>query len=291
MNLAYHRAAPFVHRNAERQRQMVCGQGCAVVVVDVTKVIENRAVKKMPILICLIAFVVLARTAHAQDLVVLLTPRSVPFSWIDEREQLVGFNVDFIRAVCREMRRHCRLETRRFPEIIPELASGAAAIGVANYLRTPERERQVAYSLPYWRSSSAFVGREGGTTVAASGRICVIAGTMQQAWLATGGRQGAAEVVALESNEAVLDGLGSGGCPVALLPVMQVLPFLQSVSGQGFGFVGAPLDGDGLGGPVHIVVRHGDDSLLEAVNRAITHLISSGEHERLARKYFPFSIL
>ncbi|PKO56044.1 MAG: hypothetical protein CVU28_04365, partial [Betaproteobacteria bacterium HGW-Betaproteobacteria-21] len=180
---------------------------------------------------------------------------------------------------------------RRFPEIIPELASGAAAIGVANFLRTPERERQVAFSLAYWRSSSVFVGHEGGVTVATSSRICVIAGSMQQAWISTGGRQGTAEVVALESNEAVLDGLGRGGCPVALLPVMQVLPFLQSPPGRGFRFVSAPLDSDGLGGPVHMVVRHGDDSLLKGVNDAITHLISSGEHERLARKYFPFSIL
>jgi len=270
---------------------MVRVKGFGVDVVDVPKVIQNPSVKKIHVVACLFALLTLTRAAHAQDLVVLLTPRSVPFSWIDEQEQLVGFNVDFVRAMCREMGRQCRLETRRFPEIIPAIASGSAAIGVANFLRTPEREREVAFSLPYWRSSSAFIGRGGGTTVAASERICVIAGSMQQAGLSTGGRQGAAEVLALESNEAVLDGLSGGRCPVALLPVMQALPFLQSVSGQGFKFVSAPLDGDGLGGPVHIVTRYGDDSLLEAVNRAITHLISSGEHERLARKYFPFSIL
>lgn len=247
--------------------------------------------KKILCLISLAAVLSLARGVHAEELVVLVTPRSVPFSWLDERGQLVGFNVDIAQAICRELKRECRLETRRFPEVIPEVASGAAAIGLANFLRTPEREKQVAFSIPYWRSSSAFVGRDGDAPATERGRICVIAGSMQEAWLAAAERRGQAEVVAHESNQSVLDQLAAGVCPVALLPTMQALPFLQSEAGRGFGFIGAPLAGEGLGGAVHLVVRPGDSALLEAVNRAIDTLISSGEHERLARQYFPFSIL
>lgn len=44
--------------------------------------------------------------------------------------------------------------------------------------------------------------------------------------------------------------------------------------------------------PNSIPLSHSDDQgLLESVDRAIATLIRSGEHERIARKYFPFNIL
>jgi hypothetical protein len=51
--------------------------------------------------LCALMFV--AGLAHAETLKVVLTPNSVPFSYRDERGELVGFNVDIVRALCAQL--------------------------------------------------------------------------------------------------------------------------------------------------------------------------------------------
>ncbi len=246
---------------------------------------------------CMLALACGAPPAAGEDaLRVVLTPRSVPFSYIGEDGELAGFNVDMAKAICAELGRRCALDTLAFPEIIPAVASGRYDLGVANFLRTPEREREVAFTVPYWRSTSVFVGKAGRRVGAVEELlrdtpVCAIGSSGQLRFLIERAGTHVANVRAMPSNQDVLDALQSGECPVALLPTMQVLPFLQSARGQGLAFLAAPLAESGLGGTVHMVVRPGDPELREAIDRALQRLIASGVHERAARRYFPFSIL
>lgn len=233
--------------------------------------------------------------AHGEDLVVLLTPHSVPFSYADEQGRLTGFNVDVANAVCRELGRGCRLEVRPFPDILPAVAAGRADLGIANFLRTPERDALVRFSIPYWRSTSVFIGRAdralaGSSSFLEQGQVCVVEGSMQARYLGAHAGEHAANLRALPSNQGVLDHLHNGLCQVALLPTMQAFSFLKSSQGQGFAFVAAPISEAGLGGTVHMIVRPDDPDLQDEVDRAIASLIRSGEHERTARRYFPFNI-
>lgn len=245
----------------------------------------------------LFVFVCLApQLARADELVVLLTPRSTPFSAQDENGRLSGFNVDIANAICRELGRTCQLKAMTFPEIIPEITAGRAHIGIANFLRTPEREKLVAFSVPYWRSTSSWIGPAGDTVDDVAVRIgqvpvCAISGSAQLRFLQALAGANAGLVLQQSSNQALLEALGNGACRLALLPTMQALPFLQSPAGAGFAFLAQPRMDSGLGGDVLIALRQGDKKLKEGVDRAIARLIDSGEHERITRKYFPFSIL
>lgn len=244
----------------------------------------------------LCALMSVAGLAHAETLKVVLTPNSVPFSYRDERGELVGFNVDIVRALCAQLARSCQLDTLPFPEILPAVAAGRFDLGVANFLRTPERERLVAFTVPYWRSSSAFVGKRSFAMKAVQELlrdtpVCAIGASVQYRYLIERAGEHSEHVRGLPSNQDVMDALLSGQCPVALLPSMQALPFMQSPRGMELTFLGAPLREAGLGGTVHMAVRPDDAALREAVDRALQHLIATGEHERIARRYFPFSIL
>lgn len=242
------------------------------------------------------ALCVVPQFARADDLVVLLTPRSTPFSSLDDSGRLSGFNVDIANAICRELGRTCSLKAMTFPEIIPEIAAGRAHIGIANFLRTPERERLVSFSVPYWRSTSSLIGPSGVVVddlaaLIKDMSVCAISGSAQMRFLQehAGGRT--EHLLEQASNQALLDALSAGACRVALLPTMQALPFLQSPAGAAFGFLAQPRMDNGLGGDVLIALTQGDGALKEGVDRAIARLIDSGEHERITRKYFPFSIL
>ena len=237
----------------------------------------------------------MAGSSFASVLNVVVTPNSVPFSYRDENGDLVGFNVDIARAICRELGQVCRLEAVVFPEILSLVTTSRVDVAVANFLQTPERARQVAFSVPYWRSTSSFIGLSGltgstGLELLASGPVCAIRETAQMRYLLSLQAPSAEGIHPVDANRDIFDGLLMGRCSAALLPTMQALSFLQSEEGLGFKFIGAPLEEAGLGGTVHIIVRPDDQGLLERVNRAIQSLVNSGEHERLSRRYFPFSI-
>ena len=166
---------------------------------------------------------------------------------------------------------------------------------MGNLLKTPERERLVRFSIPYWRSTSSFIGAHGSALPAADdrlpqARICAIADTRQHHYLLQLKRNGGS-VVATHGNGETIDKLTRGECALALLPTVQALPFLQSPAGREFAFIGAPRTRHQLGGDVRIALPPDAAGLQQRVDAALREMIRDGTHERLSRRYFPFSIL
>lgn len=233
--------------------------------------------------------------AHAQTavLTMAITATAPPFAFKDDAGVLKGFNVDLVQAMCERLQRTCRLEVMRFPDVIPAVNAGRADVGVANTLKTPEREKQVRFTRVVWRSTSSLIGRRelGGAQPAqllGTVQTCGIASTRQLAWLA---ERASRPPVSAAGNTEVMDLLTQNQCDMTLLPTQQALPFLQSPAGQRFGYIGIPLSDSGLGGDVHMVVRPGTDRLLADIDQALDSLVRDGTHERLSRRHFPFGIL
>ena len=232
---------------------------------------------------------------HAQSapMTVAITATAPPFAFKDDAGVLRGFNVDLVQAMCERLQRVCRLEVMRFPDVIPAVNAGRADVGVANTLKTAEREKLVRFTRVVWRSTSSLLGRRelGGalpTQLLSAVQTCGIAGTRQLAWLT---ERVTRPPVSAAGNTEVLDLLAQNQCDLTLLPTQQALPFLQSPAGQRFGYIGIPLGDSGLGGDVHMVVRPGSDRLLANIDQALDSLVRDGTHERLTRRYFPFGIL
>lgn len=241
------------------------------------------------------ALLLMTTAARSAELVVAVTPTVVPFSYLDERRELTGFNVEFGRAICLKIGVTCRFEAMSFVQILSTVSASQADIGMGNALKTPEREKQVAFSVPYWRSTSSFFGVSGTTfknprDALDKYRTCAIHGSRQHAYLSQlGAKQ--SQLIASTNNQDTIDSVRKRLCPLAMAPTMQILTFLQSPEGKGFSFLGTPLTDQGLGGTVHLVVRPDKPELLGRVNQAIKDLILDGTHEKLTRRYFPFSIL
>lgn len=237
-----------------------------------------------------------ASQAKLPPLVVAITGTAVPFSYLDEKGELDGFNVDITRAICQRLKRACRFEVRKFPEILPLVAAGKADIGVGNYLKTPERQTQVLFSMAYWRSTSSFIGLQGTRlpppeASAKQQRICVNDGSKQHSHLQELARGQPDMIVPTATNQQAFEGLTTGRCTLVLTPTMQGLSFLQSPAGKDHAFLGAPLSQEGLGGEVHLIIKPGDENLRQQIDTALRGLIADGTHQRLSQKYFPFNIL
>lgn len=235
-------------------------------------------------------------SAKAEVLNVALTSSSVPFSYQNETGEQVGFNMDIAKSICEKIKASCTFYYLRFPEILPLVAEGKIDFALPNMLKTPERAAKAAFTVPYWRSTSSFVGPVDYNFTSAKrifekDKICAIQNTRQMNYLQSmsGGKQD--HLISTKTTAATIDALKDGTCRFYLMPTMQSLSFLQSEKGKGFGYLGKPISDQGLGGDVHMIVRKDRPALLKKIDAALQEMVHEGVHEQITRKYFPFSIL
>ena len=232
---------------------------------------------------------------HAEPLTIALTGTVERFAAPNDKGELNGFNVDIANELCLRLQRECKLQVHRFPAVLPKVESGSADIGLANHLKTTKRAARVAFSIPYWRSTSSFVAPlslslDDMELTLKNQSICAIKETRQQAYLQQVHKVTNERLVTPSSTKELEEKIANSACRIALVPTLQILAFLQSDYGSRFGFYGTPIDDNGLGGNVHIIVRPDRPQLLQQINEALEQIIADGTHERMTQRYFPFSI-
>lgn len=84
-----------------------------------------------------------------------------PFESIDANNQIVGFDVDLAQALCKEIDATCTFSNQAFDSLIPSLKFRRIEAVMAGMDITPEREKQVLFTTPYYNNSALFVGQQG----------------------------------------------------------------------------------------------------------------------------------
>lgn len=232
--------------------------------------------------------------AESQTLRIVVSDNAPPFSRREADGTLVGFNVDFGNALCRVLQVTCSMESAPFNQLIDEVAAGRYDLGIGNVLRTPERERRLLFSTPYWRSSSSLLGQRGLPELTLADavrgrRIAVVRGSQQYDVLWRMGGPGTALLV-VPTLEDLWAALLDGRAELVLAPTLKAVHFLLSDAGQRFETIGTPMTDSGLGGPVHMVLPLSRPDLKAAVDRAIAAVRSDGTYQSINRQYFPFDI-
>jgi len=230
----------------------------------------------------------------AEPLVVAVNNNDRPFSMTNERGELVGFSVDMARALCRTMNSECRLVPTDFADFIPGIIEKRFDFVVANVLKTAEREKLVSFTNRIWRSSSIFVGKPGSISeisrVSLKGKaLGVQKGSAQERHL----QENYAEVAKIlsypsniERNKALID----GKVDLIFGSTVSQYAFLTTKEGSVFEFIGAPIDGQGLGGEVAIPLLKGRDDLRKRLNAAIEKILQDGTFARINNTYFTASV-
>lgn len=246
-----------------------------------------------------LAFMVVAtlfgRVVHAADYKVAVTPSSVPFSYQDDQGQHVGFNVDIAKELCKILKATCEIIPVPFPEILGKVHEGEFDFALPNMLKTAKRAKKAAFTMPYWRSTSSFVGPVDYSfgsldRVVATEKICAIQKTRQMGYLKKNGIVDQNLILSKTSTETI-KAMKEGRCTLYLMPTMQSFSFLQSDAGRGYGYLGKPIFDQGLGGDVHMIVRPDRPDLLKDINDALGAIMEDGRHDQITKRYFPFAIL
>jgi ABC-type amino acid transport substrate-binding protein len=233
----------------------------------------------------------------ARELRIAALPPATPAASDSESGSVTALNDALVRELCQRLAVRCEVTRMPFAEIIPGVESGRYQLGVANVLRTPEREERVLFTQMLWRSSSRLVGRpqtverHGGPAlqVAQLSGVTIAAerGTQQYRYLS---RISEKQGIKLLETTAVADAMRAtldGRADFALMPVRSAYFLLQQQPGQ-VTFAGQAMMQDGLGGTVHMILPKGSDALRQEVDAVIDAMRRDGTFQRILRRHMPF---
>lgn len=218
-----------------------------------------------------------------------------PFNSIDPSGELVGFDIDIAKALCKAANFDCEFVVQDWDGIIPALQAKKYDAIVASMSITEERKQVVDFTGKYYNTPAKFIAKEGLTfeftdTGLAGKVIATQRATIHENFLRDNFPSADIRVYATQ-DEANAD-LASGRVDLVLADSVALDEgFLKTDAGKGFAFVGPDFTdpkwfGDGAG----IAIRKGEQDLVDAFNKAIDQIRSDGTYAAINAKYFDFDV-
>lgn len=218
-----------------------------------------------------------------------------PFNYLDQKGQLLGFDIDITRALCQEMKAKCEFVTQDWDGIIPGLMLKKYDMIVASMSITDERKAKVDFSDPYYTTPAKFMVKKGvKLDISKEGLKGKTIGVQRSTIHATYLKSEYKDIVKLkeyDTQENANMDLQSGRVD-AILADSAVLYLWMQEQGKGqYEFIGPDLkDPKWFGVGAGIALRKGDTELASALNKALAKIKKNGVYDKIAKSYFPFNI-
>lgn len=243
-------------------------------------------------------FATLATVAFAEPVKVGVAAEPYPpFSSPEASGEWVGWEIEFMNAVCAASKLECVLTPVAWDGIIPSLTSGQIDVIMSSMSITPERMETIDFSDKYYNTPTMVVAAKGsGITATAEGLAGKIIGvqtaTIHEAYVNAYFAASAAEVKVYQTQDEANQDLAAGRVDAIQADSVTLDAFLASEAGmaccESAGFVADDPAILGLG--VGAGLRKGDEELKAAINAGIAAIIADGTYDTITAKYFASSI-
>ncbi len=245
--------------------------------------------------LCAVFLLPLAVAAEPLKLRIATEGANPPFSTIDSNGRLEGFDVDIANALCLKMGAECDLAAQDWDGIIPALLAHKYDAIIASVNITADRQKVVAFTKPYYHSTSIFMVRKGTSVTdlspkALAGKtIGVQTATNQSAFLED---KYSHAIVRLYNTVAdAYRDLAAGRVEYVMYDKLAAYDWLKTPEGACCEMAPGELsDPAYFGSGVAIALRKGDDALVNRLNGAIDGIRADGTYANINAKYFPFPI-
>lgn len=217
-----------------------------------------------------------------------------PFSYLDEKGEATGFDVEITKALCKEMQVECDIVLMPFSQIIPALSKGELDMAVASFARTEERANVIDFTDYYYRSCNIYIVRHdyvknADPSFLEGKKIGAQLGTIQEDYL----RKNYAERIELVLHptfENLFASLGAGKVDAIFVDALAGYSALNTELGQEFEPLGEAVTTGHEQENARIGIAKNNHQLREDLNKAIQAIVRSGEYEQIRRKYFDFNL-
>lgn len=209
-----------------------------------------------------------------------------PFEFVDANNKIMGFDVDLANALCKEMNATCTFTNQAFNSLIPSLKFRRFDAVMAGMDITPEREKQVLFSKPYYENSALFIAQKGKVADVAAlkgKRVGVQNGTTHQKYLTD--KQSDITTVPYDSYQNAILDLKNGRIEAVFGDTAVVNEWLKqnpNLTAVGDKVTDKAYFGTGLG----IAVRQGNNALQEKFNAALDKVKADGTYKTIYNKWF-----
>ncbi len=219
-----------------------------------------------------------------------------PFSSVTPAGQLVGFDIEITKALCKQMGVRCTMVQQDWDGIIPALLARKYDAIVASMSITEERKKKVAFTNKYYNTPAKFVRKKGsGIEISKEGlkgkTVGVQRATTHDNFIT--GEFGAEVDIKryATQDEAYLDAVVGRLDLLLADSVAMEDGFLKTDKGKDFEFVGPGFSdvkyfGEGVG----IAIRKRDTDLVQMFNKAIAGIRADGTYKKINAKYFPYDV-
>ena len=244
-----------------------------------------------------VAAMLLASPVAAQDVKIGIAAEAYPpFASPDAAGNWVGWEVDFINAVCKAGAMDCVITPVAWEGIIPSLTGGQIDAIMASMSITEERSKTIAFSDKYYNTPTVIVAAKGSgltpDTAGMAGKIIgVQVSTVHEAYAQKHFTE-AAEIKTYQTTDEGFQDLAAGRIDASQADSIAIDAFLASEAGKACcESIGAVADDAAvLGLGVGVGLRQGEDDLKAKFNAAIAKVLADGTYDEISKPYFPSSI-
>ncbi|KLV05579.1 arginine ABC transporter substrate-binding protein [Photobacterium aquae] len=228
----------------------------------------------------------LGATATTQDTVKFaMNATYPPFEFTNEKNEIIGFDVDIANALCDKMKISCSYHNHAFDSLIPSIKLRRYDAAISGMDITAERQKQVAFSDPYYDNAAVFVSVNSVTYAQAlkGKRVGVQNGTTHQKYIKDQ-LPGLIPVPYTNYQNAFID-MKSGRVDAVFGDTAVISEWMKKDST--LNMIGQPIThsayfGQGFG----IAVHPQNQALLKQLNTALVEIKADGTYQEIYNKWF-----
>lgn len=209
-------------------------------------------------------------------------PTFAPFEF-QKDDKFEGFDMDLIRAVGKQMGKEVKIQNMGFDALIPALNSGNIDVSAAGMSITPERQKAVDMSDPYYTSGLIIVVNNDNNAVKS---VKDLEGKTISVQIGTTGAAKAesikdAKVKTFNTNAEVFLELQNKGADAVIIDKPVAGYYLVNHKDAGAKLVGDTMEAESYG-----FAMKKDSKLTAEVNKALAELKENGEYKKIYEKWF-----
>ncbi|EHM13827.1 MULTISPECIES: ABC transporter substrate-binding protein/permease [Jonquetella] len=209
---------------------------------------------------------------------------NVPYMFGDpeNQERMIGFEVDLVEALCRQMGRRPVFVSNGWDNLIPGLNLKLYDMALSGLEITAEHRQAVDFSLPYYKTFLQLVVPRGNPKKIADLGSCVgqTVGTLKQSYAYdTLVDAGVTDIRTYENEINAYQDMANGRLDAVLMD--SPIAIFYAGFNPNLEFVGEPIGSMEYG----IAVRQGDSALKNELNAALTALRESGQLRDIYEKW------
>jgi polar amino acid transport system substrate-binding protein len=213
---------------------------------------------------------------------ILTVGTDMPYAPFESREggEVVGFDADIINEIATRIGLETEWVDSPFDTIFTDLAAGQFDVVISGATITPEREEQVNFSIPYFRSLQALTVQEDAgiatfDDVGDGHVVAVQSGTTGEAWAEENLVPNGAQIRAFPDYPPLYNALEAGQVDAVVFDESSAVPEVSAR--RGIELVDT-VDTDEAYG---IAVDPNNPDLLDAVNEALQAMIDDGTYDQI----------